>query len=89
MEPGMRSRRKRKYPNIPHSIEEVDEYMQEASLDLNRNYRGIIETEDKKKIGILFYHEKLFKELKEWTELGFDGTFFIVPDPFYQLWTGK
>ena len=80
----MRSRRKRKYLNIPHSIEEVDEYMQEATLDLNRNCRGIIETEDKKKIGVLFYHE-----LKEWNELGFDGTFFIVPDPFYQLWTGK
>jgi hypothetical protein len=39
-------------------------------------------------VGLLFYHDKLFKELKEWTELGFDGTFHVVPDPFYQLWTG-
>ena len=89
MEPGMRGRRKRNYPRIPHTIEQVDELMQEASLDLNKNYHGIIETEDGTKCGILFYHDKLFKQLKEWTELGFDGTFFVVPHPFYQLWTGK
>ena len=40
-------------------------------------------------VGAIFYNQELFDELGRRTELGFDGTFHVVPDPFYQLWTGK
>ena len=42
MEPGMRSRRKRNFPCIPHSIEEVHELMDGASLDLSKYYQGVV-----------------------------------------------
>ena len=44
---------------------------------------------DDKPIGCIFYNQELFEELGRRKEIGFDGTFYVVPDPFYQLWTGK
>ena len=44
---------------------------------------------DDKPIGCIFYNQELFEELGQRKEIGFDGTFYVVPDPFYQLWTGK
>ena len=44
---------------------------------------------DDKPIGCIFYNQELFEELGRRTEIGFDGTFYVVPSPFYQLWTGK
>ena len=44
---------------------------------------------DDKPIGCIFYNEELFEELGKRKEIGFDGTFYVVPSPFYQLWTGK
>ena len=45
VESGMRSRRKRNYPNIPKNIQEIDELMKEAPLGLNENYKGLLKDE--------------------------------------------
>ena len=87
LEPGMRKRREDLYPKIPQSIEDIDLLMKDAALDLNRHYKGLVRLEDNSPIGALFYHEKLFKVLKNIKKLGYDGTFFVVPKPCYQLWT--
>ena len=42
MEPAMRFRRKRQFPNIPKNLEEVHEFMAKAPLGLSENYRGLI-----------------------------------------------
>ena len=87
LEPGMRKRREDLYPKIPQSFEDIDFLMKNAALGLNRHYKGLVRLEDKSPIGALFYHEKLFEVLKNMKKLGYDGTFFVVPKPCYQLWT--
>ena len=87
LEPGMRKRREDLYPKIPQSFEDIDFFMKNAALDLNRHYKGLVRLEDNSPIGALFYHEKLFEVLKNMKKLGYDGTFFVVPKPCYQLWT--
>ena len=47
VESGMRSRRKRNYPNIPKNIQEIDELMKEAPLGLNENYKGLLKDKGK------------------------------------------
>ena len=83
----MRKRREDLYPKIPQSFEDIDLLMKNAALDLNRHYKGLVRLEDNSPIGALFYHEKLFEVLKNMKKLGYDGTFFVVPKPCYQLWT--
>ena len=87
LEPGMRKRREDLYPKIPQSFEDIDLFMKNAPLDLNRHYKGLVRLDDTSPIGALFYHEKLFEELKHMKKLGYDGTYFVVPKPCYQLWT--
>ena len=86
MESGMRKRRGEKYPRIPKTFEDVDILMQSADEDLKKNYRGLLKVEDKP-IGIILYHKELIKVMASMTELGYDGTFYVVPKPWYQLWT--
>ena len=38
-------------------------------------------------VGIMLYEERLFQVLETMKSLAYDGTFFVVPEPFYQLWT--
>ena len=87
IEPGMRKRRELLFPRIPKDIYEIDELMQNANLGLNRNYKGILKDKDGEPVGILLYEDDLFDVLSLKKGLGYDGTFFIVPHPFYQLWT--
>ena len=61
--------------------------MQNATLGLNQNYHGLLKLQDGTPIGILMYHDGLFRVLEEMTQIGFDGTFFVTPEPFYQLYT--
>ena len=37
---------------------------------------------DDKPIGCIFYNEELFEELGKRTEIGFDGTFYVVPSQY-------
>ena len=46
MEPGMRKRRELLYPTIPKSLEEIDQFMNSATLGLNQNYHGLFKLED-------------------------------------------
>ena len=79
MEPGMRKRRELLYPQIPKTLGEVDQFMQCATLGLNQNYHGLLKLQDGTPIGILMYHDGLFRVLEEMTQIGFDGTFFVTP----------
>ena len=54
MEPGMRNRRKRQFPNIPKNLEEVDKYMANAPLGLSENYRGLIKLEGELLFSVVF-----------------------------------
>jgi hypothetical protein len=45
LEPSMRSRRKRNYPKVPHSAQDVDDLMKTANLDLSKYYRGLVKLE--------------------------------------------
>ena len=87
LESGMRKRRNEKYPRLPTNIEEVDDLMKSASDGLNKHYKGILRDKDDKAVGVIFYHEELLKRMVEIKELGYDGTYFVVPEPYHQLWT--
>ena len=40
-----------------------------------------------KAVGIVMYDKELFQIMNDMTELGYDGTYFVVPEPCHQLWT--
>ena len=87
LESGMRRRRNEQYPCLPTNIEEVDTLMKSASPEMNKHYKGLLRDKNDKAIGVIFYHEELLKRMEKIKELGYDGTYFVVPEPYHQLWT--
>ena len=86
LESGMRKRRAENFPNLPKSIEEVHSLMQNAGEELNKHYQGTLKVKGKA-VGIVMYDKELFQIMNDMTELGYDGTYFVVPEPCHQLWT--
>ena len=87
IESGMRKRRNQVYPRNPKSLEEIDILMKDAPLGLSSSYQGIVELPNGEATAIVLGHQKLMELMVEIKTLGYDGTFYVVPKPFYQLWT--
>ena len=85
-EPGMRKRRESLFPKIPKTIYDIPELMKQAPNEISSIYQGLLRLPDRTPIGVLMYDKRLFNILKRKKHLAYDGTFFVVPSPFYQLW---
>ena len=85
-EPGMRKKRESLFPKIPKTIYDIPELMKQAPNEISSIYQGLLRLPDRTPIGVLMYDKRLFNILKRKKHLAYDGTFFIVPSPFYQLW---
>ena len=84
---SMRKRREKLFPRLPKDLNDIHALMKKAPKELSKHYRGLVTLEDGTPIGILLAEKSLFKALEGMKEIGYDGTFFVVPKPFYQLWS--
>ena len=81
---GMSKRKISNFPVIPTSIIQFAESISNAAPDLNKFFKSTILV-DNTVIGCLFYSESLAQKLGDITSICYDGTFFIVPKLFGQL----
>ncbi len=73
-------------PKNPGSIEEYVEKLQEEP-ELSPYFRGTIEDASGHLNGVLFSTEQLTSSLESVSNVAFDGTFFVCPRPFVQVFT--
>lgn len=87
MASAMYSRKMKKFPKIPSTLEEFEAAMAMAPPMLSGYYRQMVKLGDDYK-GAIFAHPELLKVLEDSTDMAQDGTFFVVPmkDKFYQLY---
>lgn len=73
-----------KYPTIPQSIENFTMDLQENEY-FNINFKSII-FDHEKIIGLLFFNDNMINSIGDnFREICYDGTFFVVPKFFTQL----
>ena len=81
---NMNNAKKSKYPKIPRSISEFCTNLG-LSSSLNKNLKSIIRNEERI-IAILFFSDEMIEIIgNQFSEICYDGTFFVVPKLFTQL----
>ena len=89
VEPTMSKRRKLNLPSIPQNISEFIQGLKDNPEGLGMHFLDSLEL-DSEEFGAVFANSKLMKEASEYHTENFisaDGTFFVTPTLFYQLFT--
>ena len=84
LESGMLKARQKVHPRSPDSIEEFVETLK-SNDEYGSNFRAHITHEGQD--AIIFVSEAAATRMPQIKEINFDGTFFVVPEPFYQFWS--
>lgn len=80
---GMLARKSERYPNLPHNIGDfICDLAQSESF--NKHFKSAIEYQSEE-VGALFFSDELIESLPLLTTICMDGTFYIVPSIFNQL----
>jgi hypothetical protein len=86
MQSAMYDRRHKTFPKVPRTTEEFLTGIQ-SNETLCSFFKGPVRLEDGQICAFMFAQDSLLASLGESQEIGFDGTFFVVPRLFYQLFT--
>jgi hypothetical protein len=86
MEGAMYKRRAKSQPKVPYNATEFNELIQ-SSESLSSFFQGAITLPNGRVCGSMFANNHLLEGLRAANLIAFDGTFFVVPKQYYQLFT--
>ena len=85
MRPAMQSRRDGIYPRKPQNHDDLEVLLNNANDEFRSNYRGPVKDAQNNNIGMIFANPTLWLVLQAAMMIAFDGTFWVAPTGWYQL----
>ena len=81
----MQTRRDGVYPRRPQNHDDLEGLLNNANETFRSNYRGPVKDDQNNNIGMIFANPTLWLVLQAAMMIAFDGTFWVAPTGWYQL----